>query len=124
MLLRALLILIGSFFLLSACNAAPRSVGDTALAFVGGDTCINCHTVECADWQGSHHDLAMQHAQPSTVLGNFDNASFTYFDTETRFFTRDGDYIVRTAGADGELVELTALGFHATNTSLTGPQLS
>jgi hypothetical protein len=82
------LILIGSFFLLSTCNAAPRSAGDTELAFVGGDARINCHALEYADWQGSDHDLAMRHAQPSTVLGDLDSASFTSFNTETRFFLR------------------------------------
>ena len=45
----------------------------------------------------------MQLPDPDSVLGNFDNASFTYNGITTRFF-RDGDkYMVNTDGEDGEL---------------------
>jgi Tfp pilus assembly protein PilF/ssDNA-binding Zn-finger/Zn-ribbon topoisomerase 1 len=74
-------------------------------AFTGSGTCKNCHASEYTLWQGSHHDLAMQLPTPDTVLGDFDDASFTYGSITTRFF-RDGDkFIVRTDGEDGELTD-------------------
>ncbi|MCP5163686.1 MAG: hypothetical protein H6990_01320 [Pseudomonadales bacterium] len=57
--------------------------------------------------QGSHHDLAVQPPTPETVLGDFDDASFTYNGVTTRFY-RDGDlYKVRTDGEDGKLTDYT-----------------
>jgi tetratricopeptide (TPR) repeat protein/ssDNA-binding Zn-finger/Zn-ribbon topoisomerase 1 len=74
-------------------------------AFTGSDTCKNCHASEYALWQGSHHDLAMQLPTPDTVLGDFDDARFTYGSITTRFF-RDGEkFMVRTDGEDGELTD-------------------
>jgi Flp pilus assembly protein TadD len=54
-------------------------------------------------WQGSHHDLAMQPATPDTVLGNFNDASFTYHQITSTFLRRDGKFLVRTDGPDGQL---------------------
>ena len=45
-------------------------------AFVGSNSCRDCHAEAFSQWQGSHHDLAMQLPSPATVLGNFDDASF------------------------------------------------
>jgi hypothetical protein len=36
-------------------------------------SCIECHKQEYDKWTGSHHDLAMQIANNSNVLGNFNN---------------------------------------------------
>ncbi|MBP6683047.1 MAG: hypothetical protein KA159_06995, partial [Halioglobus sp.] len=47
-------------------------------AFTGSEACKGCHGAEFENWQGSHHDLAMQLPTPQTVLGNFDDATFSY----------------------------------------------
>ena len=73
--------------------------------FVGGATCSGCHADAAAAWQGSHHDLAMQVADESTVLGDFDDATFRKDGVESRFFRRDGGYWVNTDGADGKLAD-------------------
>lgn len=73
--------------------------------FAGSATCAGCHAEVYEAWRGSHHDLAMQHANDSTVLGDFDDAEFTYGDTTTTFFRRDGGHYVRTDGPDGRLTE-------------------
>ena len=46
--------------------------------FVGRSTCIECHKKEDDLWLGSHHDLAMDIATDSTVLGNFNNYEFRH----------------------------------------------
>ncbi|RLA48883.1 MAG: hypothetical protein DRQ98_14340, partial [Gammaproteobacteria bacterium] len=85
--------------------AALLTYSAAGQAFTGSDTCKNCHASEYALWQGSHHDLAMQLPTPDTVLGDFDDASFTYNNITTRFF-RDGDrFMVRTDGEDGALTD-------------------
>ena len=72
-------------------------------AFTGSAACQGCHEKQHTLWRGSDHDLAMQLPHPDAVLGNFDNASFTYNGITTRFF-RDGDkYMVNTDGEDGAL---------------------
>jgi len=45
----------------------------------------------------------MQAATADTVLGDFNNASFSYNGTTTRFFQRDDKFIVNTDGEEGEL---------------------
>lgn len=44
-------------------------------------------------------------ASDSTVLGNFNDASFTAGRVSSRFFRRDGKYMVRTEGPDGALAD-------------------
>ena len=74
-------------------------------AFVGSEACAGCHAAETELWRNSHHDLAMQPADASTVLGNFDDAEFRYGDIATRFTRRDDGFFVTTDGADGEPAE-------------------
>jgi predicted CXXCH cytochrome family protein len=78
-----------------------EGIAEAEPEFVGTAVCAGCHQEAHAQWQGSHHDLAMQKPSPDTVLGDFDDASFDYFGVKTRFFMRDGNYMVRTDGPDG-----------------------
>ena len=78
---------------------------DAHPGFIGSEACIGCHQQQGEDWLGSHHDLAMQAVTPDTVLGDFNNASFTYGQVTTTFFRKDGGYWVRTDNAEGELEE-------------------
>ena len=73
--------------------------------FVGGETCIECHAIEYELWKGSHHDLAMDYATDSTVLGNFNDVEFTSNGKTHRFYKKDGKYFVYTDGEDGEMQE-------------------
>ncbi len=85
-------------------SAAGDSAGGlTEATFVGSPVCAECHAQEHEAWTGSHHDLAMQVANETTVLGDFDNASLTYYGDTSTFTRRDDGYYVRTRGADGEL---------------------
>lgn len=45
--------------------------------YVGDVNCKSCHEQAFTAWQGSHHDLAMQVANDSTVLGDFNNLRIT-----------------------------------------------
>ena len=48
------------------------------------------------------HDRAMDLATEETVLGDFNDAKFEYHGVTTRFFRRDGKFMVNTEGADGK----------------------
>jgi Flp pilus assembly protein TadD len=81
------------------------SAGPLPLEYVGGRACEECHAEETRRWRGSQHDLAMQHPDPASVLGDFEDASYSYEGVTTRFFRRDGRYLVRTDGPDGKMTE-------------------
>jgi hypothetical protein len=84
-----------------------RESGDSTVAasFVGGSRCAECHKREHDLWQLSDHDLAMQPASEETVLGDFDNATYSYHGVRSEFTRRDGKFVVRTDGPDGVLKE-------------------
>lgn len=81
------------------------SAPDGLPLFVGREQCVGCHQQEAGEWQGSHHDLAMQEASTETVLGDFENATFDYFGVVSTFFKRDGRFFVNTDGPDGKLTD-------------------
>jgi tetratricopeptide (TPR) repeat protein len=76
----------------------------TAVAtFMGSESCAGCHQAEAKLWQGSQHQLSMAHATDKSVLGDFSDVTFDYFGVKSRFYRRDGKYLVETDGADGKL---------------------
>lgn len=71
------------------------------VAFVDGRSCVECHQAEARAWAGSPHDRAMQVADDRTVLGDFDDARLTHLGVTSRFFRREGKFLVNTEGPDG-----------------------
>ncbi|MFZ0791332.1 MAG: cytochrome c3 family protein, partial [Chromatiaceae bacterium] len=71
--------------------------------YVGAAVCGECHHKELDLWKGSYHDRAMKEATADTVLGDFDDAELTAHGISSRFFRRDGQFLVRTDGPGGEL---------------------
>jgi Flp pilus assembly protein TadD len=87
----------------------PPAASPTKADFVGADACAGCHSGEFAAWQNSQHAKAMQHASVDTVLGDFNDARFTYDGIVSNFFRRDGKFFVNTDGADGKLADFEIL---------------
>jgi hypothetical protein len=71
--------------------------------FVGAAECATCHEQENASWRGSHHQLAMQPASDSTVLGDFNKATFNNNGIKSGFFRSGSKFMVHTDGPDGSL---------------------
>ena len=69
--------------------------------YVGSDACKSCHGDAYSDWKLSDHYLAMQPANDSTVLGDFNSSSFTADGVTNSFFKRDGKFYINTQGDDG-----------------------
>ncbi len=106
-----LLVAVSAAASLAACAFRPGDGGaptrqrlaadGSGVVHVDESACADCHPTEHAAWSGSHHDRAMQEATQETVLGDFDDATFTHFGVTSRFFTRDGRFFVNTEGPDG-----------------------
>lgn len=95
-----------------ATSVAPAPLPEPE--FIGRTACAACHEQQNRLWQGSHHDLAMQEANETTVLGDFNGAEFRKDGVTSRFFQRDGSFWVRTDGPDGQLADFEvkyAFGF-------------
>ncbi|NWE41999.1 tetratricopeptide repeat protein [Pseudomonas yamanorum] len=67
--------------------------------------CQGCHQAQVKDWQGSHHQLAMQAATPETVPADFNDVSFSSEGETTRFSRRGDEFWVNTPGADGKAAD-------------------
>jgi predicted CXXCH cytochrome family protein len=89
-------------FLTGGWHRAP-SGGAAAATFVGSETCAGCHRAQAELWHTSQHELAMQDATDKSVLGDFRDASFDHYGVHSRFFRKDGKFLVETDGADGKL---------------------
>jgi len=83
--------------------ATPGAATTEAARFVGRAACAACHEKEVALWKGSHHDLAMQQADATTVLGDFANATFRAQGVVSTFYRSGVEFFVRTDGPDGRL---------------------
>jgi tetratricopeptide (TPR) repeat protein len=83
-------------------QAAPSRAAATA-SYVGEPACTKCHESQTKEWRLSDHARAMEIATDRAVLGDFDNATFTYAGITSSFFRRDGKFFVRTDGPDGAL---------------------
>ena len=74
-----------------------------AAEYIGRELCQDCHAEQVKLWQESHHDLAMQHVNEDSVLGDFSNTVFSYAGITSEFFKKDKRFLVRTDGPDGKL---------------------
>ena len=86
-------------------TTSTTAVAAKARGFIGATACAQCHQQEHDDWVGSHHDLAMKPATADTVIGDFNDTTFTHSGNTSRFFKRDGKYFVHTDGPDGEMAD-------------------
>jgi hypothetical protein len=109
----ASLLFIGALFLMSITflvrrmrePARPVATTHSVLVakFVGAAECATCHEHENTLWRGSHHQLAMQPATDSAVLGDFNHASFNNDGVTSSFFRSGSKFMTRTDGPDGRL---------------------
>jgi predicted CXXCH cytochrome family protein len=82
--------------------AKPQPVAVAPATMVDEQQCQGCHSEQVKDWQGSHHQLAMQEANAETMLGDFNNVTFKAENETTRFSRKDGGFWVNTPGIDGK----------------------
>jgi len=93
------------WWLLRDFAGAPPSLHTAAANHIGARACGECHAKQYEGWRGSHHALAMQAADDTTVLGSFANAAIRYGGITSTFFKREGRFFVNTDGPDGKLAD-------------------
>lgn len=76
-------------------DATPYHEIEGVNEYVGSSTCIECHKTEYDEWTGSHHDLAMQIANDSTILGDFNNLKVTIDEVGYFFYKENDKFLVR-----------------------------
>jgi predicted CXXCH cytochrome family protein len=105
-----LIVFIGNAFITWQAPSDPITLTGTEAntsdkAFVGSSSCAGCHTQAYQDWQGSHHDQAMQHATNTSVKGDFNNSSFEAPSNNAVFSTKADGFYARLAGTNGQVSE-------------------
>ncbi len=94
------LILAAVLCMLAPCLALAEDAPHAG--FAGSASCTQCHAAEATAWAGSDHAWALKTPDAASVLGDFNDASFTSKGVTTRFTSKDGKYFVTTEGADGK----------------------
>ena len=79
-----------SFFVHKPSDKNPKNEA----TFVGGKECISCHQREYNLWKGSDHDNAMDLANDSTVIGDFNNKEVSFRGKQHNFYKRDNKFFV------------------------------
>ncbi len=74
----------------------------SSATYVGGTRCADCHAKEAAAWRSSHHALAMEVSNDSSVLGNFNDTKFSGDGVTANFSHSGGKYLVRTDDSEGK----------------------
>jgi predicted CXXCH cytochrome family protein len=70
-------------------------------AYVGSAACTSCHSGMDRDWAMSDHARAWTLPDETTVLGDFDNATFEHGGQLTRFLRNGDRFLIETEGPDG-----------------------
>jgi len=79
------------------------SLSKESAAFVGNNSCSECHTDAYNNWKNSDHDNAMAIASDSTVLGDFNDVKVNFRGVESRFYKKEEKFFVYTEGPEGKM---------------------
>ena len=99
------IILLLPLYLLKQSYFSDNKTTASISEYVGKETCIECHQAEYNDWKGSDHDLAMDYATDSSVLGDFNNAILIRDNQTHKAYKKDNKFFVLTDGEDGKMHE-------------------
>ena len=87
-------------------NSATATKTGNSTTFVGSKACVGCHEQAYKDWQGSHHDMSMKHADNKSVLGDFNDATYFFEDKRTTkpntFFKKGDEFWVNIQDGTGQ----------------------
>ena len=77
----------------------------TETSYIGSQQCSSCHQQQYKKWQQSHHFRAMESPDKTSVLGNFNNATFLHKGVKSTFFSREGTFFVSVTEGNGPTQE-------------------
>ncbi len=70
-------------------------------SYAGDEACKSCHANQYKDWLQSDHYKSIQKATDSSVLGDFNNATYKADGVESHYFKKDNKFYINTQGDDG-----------------------
>lgn len=90
--------------IVDSCTSKDASYSDIhshSVAYVGDQSCKKCHATEFKEWKKSDHYMSMLPPNDSTVVGDFNNVTFTADGITSRFFKKGSKFYINTEGDDG-----------------------
>jgi predicted CXXCH cytochrome family protein len=78
--------------------AQPVSLAD--VPYAQSTTCVTCHPGRYETWHNTFHRTMTQRPSPTTIVGDFDHASYTYNGITSRFTEEDGRFFIETLAFD------------------------
>jgi tetratricopeptide (TPR) repeat protein len=99
------LLIVFRFFIVDSCtskDAKYTAILPDSIAYVGDQSCKKCHSTEFKEWKQSHHYMAMLPPSDSTVVGDFNNVTFTADGVTSRFYKKGTKFFINTEGDDGK----------------------
>ncbi|MBX7221180.1 MAG: hypothetical protein K1Y36_14625 [Blastocatellia bacterium] len=73
--------------------------------YAGSASCQECHKAEFDHWSESHHHKMNQIATPETVVGDFNNATYTFNGVTSRMYRKGNDFYIYTMDLNGKMGE-------------------
>lgn len=101
----AIFILSVFFYLLKQYYVYDQVSSNLIPEFVGKENCIKCHLTEYSDWKESDHDLSMDVASDSTVIGDFNNAILIRNNQIHKAYKKENKFCILTDGESGKMQE-------------------
>jgi len=102
----AFLLLATTFIIIFECCKPGAPVAPPKNEFTGNASCQSCHKQEHNEWLTSHHYMAMQPANDTTVYGDFNNATLTADGVTSKFYKRDGKFYIHSEDETGAYREM------------------
>jgi len=99
------LLIIFRVFIVDSCTSKYikySEIKPESVAYVGDQSCKKCHATEFKEWKQSHHYMSMLPPNDSTVMGDFNNVSFTADGVTSRFYKKGSKFFIYTEGDDGK----------------------
>jgi tetratricopeptide (TPR) repeat protein len=100
-----ILVVIFRVFIVDSCSSKDAKYSDIqahAVAYVGDQSCKECHKVEFQEWKKSDHYMSMLPPNDSTVKGDFNNVTLIADGVTSRFFKKGSKFYINTEGDDGK----------------------
>jgi tetratricopeptide (TPR) repeat protein/copper chaperone CopZ len=100
-----ILFIVFRVFIVDSCSSKDAEYTEVLSAnnaYVGDESCKKCHTSEHHDWKKSDHYMSMLPPNDSTVVGDFNNVTFTADGVTSHFFKKGSKFFINTEGDDGK----------------------
>lgn len=100
-----ILLVVFRVFIVDSCTSKYiqySEIKPQSVAYVGDQSCKNCHATEFKEWKQSHHYMSMLPPNDSTVRGDFNNVTFSADGVSSRFYKKGSKFYINTEGDDGK----------------------